>query len=579
MEQVATKIFHDEISIVLCGQAGMGIQTVENLLTRLLKQRGFHLFATKEYMSRVRGGNNSTLIRIGSHPVHAWVAPIDILIPLNRGAIDHLGKRLSPDTILLADEQALGENLPADRYRCLDVPLTRIATEIGNKLYSNIVAIGLLSALFGLEEIAVDALVSRSFAKRGPAILEQNIKAARSGHALGVELVSSGQIRIDIAPTQEVRDHLFLSGGDAIGLGALAGGCNFVASYPMSPSTPVLTFMAQQASQFGLIVEQAEDEIAAINMILGAWYTGARGLATTSGGGFSLMAEGMSLAGMIESPAVIHLAQRPGPATGLPTRTEQGDFNLALYAGHGEFPRILLAPGTLQQGHDLMCKAFDMADRFQSPVIVLTDQYFIDSYYDTTPFDLPGDGIQQHIVETSSDYRRHEITDDGISPRGIPGFGNGLVGVDSDEHDQAAHITEDHEVRVAMNDKRLRKLHLIRDAAIPPELWPNPNYADLVLCWGSTYWIVREALQRMSRPDMSLLHFSQVYPLHPDTGGYLRNAARIILVEGNATGQFGDLIKTQTGIEAHRRILKYDGLPFSVEEVVAKLREIVGEGS
>ncbi len=569
------RIFQNEISIVLCGQAGSGIQTVETLLTRLLKQNQFCVYSNKEYMSRVRGGCNSTLIRVGSDPVRAWVDRIDLLVPLQIEAFSHLRARISPDTLVLYDGYELGDGIPRAASDFLEVPFRKIATEIGNPLYSNIVAVGFLAALFGIQESTVEDVVTSFMSKKTPEIIGQNRTAAREGYIRGKKVVSSDRIRIDISRTPEIRNHLFLSGGEAVGLGALAGGCNFVSSYPMSPSTPVLTFLAQQASKLGLIVEQAEDEIAALNMVLGAWYAGARGLATTSGGGFSLMAEAMSLAGMIETPAVIHLAQRPGPATGLPTRTEQGDLELALYAGHGEFPRILLAPGTLEQAYELTRKAFGWADRFQSPVVVLTDQYLIDLFYTLEPLLPPNEPIQHQIVETAAGYQRYEITADGVSPRGIPGFGAGLVGVDSDEHDQQGHITEDPVVRIAMNDKRLRKREGMRIASLEPEAWPRGDCPNLVVCWGSTYWMVRESIERIGRDDLGLLHFSQVYPLHPNTARHFSRARNIILLEGNATGQFGKLLQLSAGIEPHHQILKYDGLPFSVEWIVSNLNAVL----
>ncbi|UCG46667.1 MAG: hypothetical protein JSU94_14320, partial [Phycisphaerales bacterium] len=352
-------------------------------------------------------------------------------------------------------------------------------------------------------------------------------------------------------------------------------GCNFISAYPMSPSTGVLAFLAGHGGQFGIIAEQAEDEIAAMNMAVGAWYAGARAMVTTSGGGFALMTEGLSLAGMLESPVVIHLAQRPGPATGLPTRTEQGDLELALYAGHGEFPRIILAPGTIEEGFDLTRRAFDLAARHQAPVFVLTDQYFMDSYYNVGALDVSGPTVDRHIVRTDKDYRRYRLTENGVSPRGVPGYGDGLVVVDSDEHDEAGHITEDLDLRVKMVDKRLARLESIGKDIEPPEPAGPEDYENLVVCWGSTYHVIREALGLLGRDDTAMLHFKQVYPLHEETAAYLERAGRRILIEGNATGQFGRLLKLQTGIGPDETILKYSGLNFSVEEVVGRLSALL----
>jgi 2-oxoglutarate ferredoxin oxidoreductase subunit alpha len=298
-------------------------------------------------------------------------------------------------------------------------------------------------------------------------------------------------------------------------------------------------------------------------------------MVTTSGGGFALMVEGVSLAGMLESPIVIHLGQRPAPATGLPTRTEQADIELALYAGHGEFPRILFAPGTLEQAFYLTARAFNFADKFQMPVFVLSDQYLVDSYYNTAAFDVSKVKVEKYVVKTAADYKRYEMTPTGISPRGIPGFGKGLVCVDSDEHDAEGHITEDLKLRTRMVDKRLRKLESAKEEIIEPQLYPNRKYKNLVVCWGSTYPVVKEAIELLDKSDTSLLHFSQIYPLHKKTAAYLSKAKKVVIVEGNATAQLAKLIKLHAGFDIEHKILKYSGLQFSVEEVTVALKKIL----
>jgi 2-oxoglutarate ferredoxin oxidoreductase subunit alpha len=565
----------DGVSIVLCGQAGMGIQTVEGVLTRMLKLAGYNVFATKEYMSRVRGGNNSTEIRVGSKPVSALVNRIDLLIPLNKGAIEHLRERVSKATIVLGETQVLEDEAHSGRFRFIDAPFTKIATDIGNKVYSNVVAVGMLAGLLGMKLDNICDYVKQFFSTKAADVVQKNVQAAQAGFQLAGDLARQEKISIRINPDAGVKDQILLSGGDAVGLGAIAGGCNFIASYPMTPSTPVLVFLAKYGRDFGVIAEQAEDEIAAMNMAIGAWYAGARAMVTTSGGGFALMVEGLSLAGMLESPVVIHLGQRPGPATGLPTRTEQADLELALYAGHGEFPRILFAPGTIEQAFYLTARAFNLADKYQMPVFILSDQYLVDTYYNTPAFDLSGVTVEKYFVKTASDYKRYKLTKSGISPRGIPGLGKGMVCVDSDEHDTEGHVTEDLRLRTRMVDKRLRKLASAKNEIIPPELFPKRKYRNLVVCWGSTYHIVKEAIGRLDRDDTSLLHYSQVYPLYPGTTDYLARAKRAVVVEGNATGQFAKLMKLYMGIDIDKRILKYSGLSFAVEEVTQALKKIL----
>jgi 2-oxoglutarate ferredoxin oxidoreductase subunit alpha len=564
----------NDVSIVLCGQAGQGIQTVEKLLTRILKTAGYNVFATKEYMSRVRGGMNSTLIRISDKSVKAFVDRIDILVPLNKGAIRHLEKRINPETLILGEKNVCADELQ-DKNRLFDIPFTKIASDIGNKVYSNTVAVGALISVVSIKpEEAIDCL-KRFFEGKPHEVVEKNIEALEKGYEEAIKLTKPNSKNIIVTDNAEVQNHVLVNGAEAVGLGAIAGGCNFVSSYPMSPSTAVLVFLAQNGRDFGIIAEQAEDEIAAINMAIGAWYAGARAMVTTSGGGFALMTEGVSLAGMLESPIVIHLAQRPGPATGLPTRTEQGDLELALYAGHGEFPRIIFAPGTLEDGFYLTQKAFNLADKFQVPVFVLTDQYFVDSYYNTKAFNLKDLKIEKYFLETPKAYRRYELTENGISPRGIPGLGKGLVCVDSDEHDQEGHITEDLELRTIMVNKRLKKLDSIKKEIIPPTLWGPENYENLVICWGSTFNIVCETVNNLDRKDTAVLHFKQIYPLYYKTAELINKAGKTIVVENNATAQFARLLKNYADINVDHNILKYDGLCFASDSLAENLSGIL----
>jgi len=313
-------------------------------------------------------------------------------------------------------------------------------------------------------------------------------------------------------------------------------------------------------------------------MAIGAWYAGARAMVTTSGGGFALMCEGISLCGMIESPLVLHLAQRPGPATGLPTRTEQGDLNLVLYAGHGEFPRIILAPGTLDEGFYLTQKAFNLADKYQVPVFILTDQFFVDSVYNTPFFQMKDVHVEKQFVKTDKNYKRFLLTEDGISPRGIPGFGDGNVCADSDEHDECGRITEDHDLRIRMVDKRMKKIEAIESDIIPPILTGDNDYKILVLCWGSTVNTVREAVENLGNREISVLHFSWLFPFPDNIHTYLKKTARVIIIENNSSSQFSQLVKLKTGYSIDNRILKYNGLPFSVEEVQNEIQKCMSAG-
>lgn len=553
-------------TVVLGGEAGQGVQYIESVLVRVAKESGFHVFADKEYMSRIRGGINTTVIRIHSERLQAHVEGIDVLVALNRGVVSRLGDRVGTGTLIIGEESSL------DGREGVAVPFAAIALEIGRKIYANSLALGTVCGLLGIDRDRMANQVGRQLSGKGDDVVRANFLAAARGYDLGVDLRRDKGIDFRMKPAADVAEHLLLSGTEALALGALAGGCNAVFAYPMTPGTGVFTQLAQFSREVDLVVEQVEDEIGVINMALGAWYAGGRALVTTSGGGFALMTEGVSLAGMIESPVVIHLGQRPGPATGLPTRTEQGDLNLALYAGHGEFPRIILAPGTIEQCFSFARKAFCLADTFQVPVFLLTDQYLVDSIA-TVP-DFGGDPVEidHRVVETGEEYRRYRLTADGISPRGIPGYGSGSVCVDSDEHDEWGRITEDLDgVRVPMADKRLRKLDGLRREALDPELTGDPDYSTLIVGWGSTCGVIREALAALAVPGLAFLFCPQVWPLPETVAGHLARARRIIAIENNQVGQFADLLQRETGARIATRILKYNGMPFAVEELVARI--------
>jgi 2-oxoacid:acceptor oxidoreductase, alpha subunit len=558
--------YSGDIAIVLSGEAGQGIQTIEALLTGLAKASGYGIFATKEYMSRVRGGINSTEIRIASKPPTARLDRIDLLVALAPAAIPHLAGRIGERTAVL------GEAGSVEHERLIDLPLSKAASEVGGAIYGGTVAVGAIAGLLGFDPAFCEREIGAVFASRGAETQEKNLRALKAGFALAPGLAE--RIAIDLGPPEADPEDIMPSGAQAVALGAIAGGCNYVCAYPMSPGTSVLTTMAEYSKDFDILVEQVEDEIGVANMAVGAWYAGARALVTTSGGGFALMSEALSLAGMTETPFVAHIAQRPGPATGLPTRTEQGDLDLAIGAGHGDFLKIVLAPGDLAEGYELGKASMELADRFQSPVLLLTDQYFVDSYYSTKAFPLPAVAPENLVVSGGSGYERYSLgSADGLSPRALPGLSAALVRADSDEHDEGGHITEDAEVRKAMVAKRLAKVAAAKAAAIPPRLYGGDSggYATLIIGWGSTKGPILEALARLGRKDLAFLHFPWVFPLPPQTAAYLGRASRVVAVEGNATGQLARLVEAEAGRRVDERILKCDGFQFSVEELMERI--------
>lgn len=554
----------NSVNVVICGPAGQGIVTSAKLLTAIACTAGYHTFSTREYMSRIRGGSNSADVRISNMPVEAPVDRVDILIALDDAALKHMQDRIHHETVVVLQSEQ--DQLNDSATGAHEADLSAMARSAGNILYANSASVGVACGALGFDQDLCRSAARDFFHKRSEKVIQGNLDALSSGYGFG-----RGIALPDVPVHGTMKKVHLLDGKEAVGMGAIAGGVRFLASYPMSPSTGVMTFLAANSDEFELVVEQAEDEIAAVNMCIGAWYAGTRAMATTSGGGLALMSEGISLAGVTETPLVIHLAQRPGPATGLPTRTSQEDLNLVLHAGHGEFPRIILAPGTVRQAFELSAEAFHLAERFQVPVFILTDQYLMTSMYPVTLELSEKLTIPTSFVRSTADYIRYSLSEGPVSPISFPGHGEGLVCVDSHEHDQQGRITEDFATRTAMVGKRLAKKELIVSELPPPEVTGKGSYC--IVCWGSTRNACLEAVSLTGREDVRVIHFSRVYPFPVNTGDHFHGAERIISVENNATGQFARLLQAETGVRVDSSILRYDGLPFRVDTLTGRIAE------
>jgi 2-oxoglutarate ferredoxin oxidoreductase subunit alpha len=570
--------YRDDVAIVLAGAAGQGVQTVEDGLVNVAKNSGYNVFSSREYMSRVRGGINSTAIRISSKPVNAFVDRIDFLLPWSDLAIPHLKDRLTDATVIIGEE-SLMSGLDCGGCPNIAVPYEEIAVGLGSKLYANVVSLGVISGILDADEDALHAGVQALFSTKSEQVIAENIQAADAGYQLGKDLIHD-QHRIPevvIEKDPSIKNHYLMDGGTATAIGAIAGGCNFETYYPMSPSTGIATFLAQHALDFSIIVDLTEDEISGINKAIGASFAGARAMVTTSGGGFSLQNEGLSLCGATETPLVIVVGQRPGPATGMPTRTEQGELMHVLFAGSGEFPRAIFAPGTIEDCFYLTQNAFNMAEKYQIPVFLLPDQYLVDASYNLPSLSLDGLKVEKHFIEMEPDYLRYRFTENGISPRGLPGYGTGVVTADGHTHSEDGHITEDPILRSKMVEKYQAKLAELKRATLPPELIGNPDYKTLVVGWGSLYYPIIEALQWLGREDIAFLHFKQVYPVHDSAIDYIQKADKVVIVENNSNAQFAMLLRLEAGItiEDKNMILKYSGYCFSVEEIMAGIKKIV----
>ena len=568
-------------TIKIGGEAGQGIQTIGEALGRIFSRSGYHVFTHQDYESRVRGGHNFYQVRVADQPVHSSRERIDILIALDRESIARHAGELAPDGKVLYDAATLREQRDGPAF--LDTPFADLAKQHGGSaIMANTVATGAVLGMLGMELAPLLDLLAETFRKKGEAVVAANASAARAGH----DFVRKECRTCSFTASSDNRTgpRMLIAGADAIGLGAVASGVKFYAAYPMTPSTGVMNYAASKANEFGIVVEQAEDEIAAINMALGASFAGVRAMTGTSGGGFALMVEGLALAGMTETPVVIALGMRPGPATGFPTRTEQGELQFALAAGHGEFPRVLFAPGTPRQAFLQTNKAFELAEKYQVPAIILFDQLLADSQWTYAGLDLGKLSYQDHRLRGDAfrklaGYKRHAYTESGVSPLGVPGDAKHLVVTDSDEHDEDGHIVEDAKTRIRMTEKRLfRKLAGLRDELSPPYRYGDSAPEIVVAGWGSTFGVLRDAVDELAKDhSIAMLHYSELFPFpaaaHADSLRLLENAELAVCVEQNATGQFERLIRAETGFTFGAHVRKYDGRPFLLEELVREVKE------
>ncbi len=573
-----------DFKIKIGGAAGQGMQSICHILSHVFARGGYHVFSVQDYQSRIRGGHNTSTVRIRDKYVTATTLGADILIALNKETIDLRRDEVGNGGAIIYDGEKidLGDSPSKGAATLVSVPLERLAQEKGgNIMCINSVAAGAALGLMRYDFQPLAGMLREIYGKKGTDVdAAADIEAARAGYDFVRDSSAKG-FDWDFAPiNKDDKRRLLISGNEALALGALAAGCRFMSAYPMTPSTGILTYLAGKAREWGLIVEQAEDEIAAINMAIGASYAGVRSMTATSGGGFCLMVEGLGLAGMTETPIVVVEAQRPGPSTGLPTRTEQADLEFVLHAAHGEFPRAILAPGTAEEAFYTMGKAFNLAERYQTPVIVMSDQHLADSCWTIDGLDAGKITIdrgeflaEKDLVNIKDGYKRHTITDSGISPRVLPGTPGALVVTDSDEHDEEGHLTENLEIRIRMVQKRMKKLEGIRGEITPPELYGKKGAGTLLIGWGSTYGAMREAVDTMNEDgdggSAAMMHISELWPFPSvEVARAIEGSKKCFVVENNATGQLARIIRAETGETVTGNILKYDGLPFSPEDIM-----------
>jgi 2-oxoglutarate ferredoxin oxidoreductase subunit alpha len=567
------------------GEAGQGVESSGAGFAQAMARCGLHVFGLQDYMSRIRGGHNFYQIRASESPLYSHTDEVHLLMALLPETIERHGHEVAGGGGVIYDEgmQVDVTDLERRGVKTFPVPLLKIAEEVGSKVMANTAAIGVAVGVTECHFDRMATIIRDNFAKKGQKVVDANLEVGRRAYDFARDRYAA-DFDYKMEPV-EAPPRMVITGNQAISLGALLGGCRFMSAYPMTPASSILEWLATHASRYGLVVKHSEDEIAALCMAIGASHAGVRAMTATSGGGFSLMVEALGLAGMTETPVVIVEGQRPGPSTGMPTRTEQGDLLFVLRASQGEFPRIVLAPGTVEQSFHAGWRAFNLAEKYQCPVIILIDNFLANSVRSIERADFHFEAVEvdrgefftwEELDQVTDSYKRYAITETGISPRARPGHPNAVFVACSDEHTEDGHFAdEDPENRVRMVQKRLRKLEVAVEEMRAPTLY-GPKQADITLIgWGSSYGPVREAVDRLNQEGekVNLLHFTDIWPFPEDkVRPFLESAKRLVAVEGNATGQFARLLRAYTCVQVDDKILRFDGRPFSPEYVLDRLQ-------
>jgi 2-oxoglutarate ferredoxin oxidoreductase subunit alpha len=567
-----------DITFNIGGEAGQGIDTIGDLLTQVFVSSGFYTFTIKDFESRIRGGYNFSQIRMSDRPVHAPVNNLDVIVALSQDAITKQRPHLLEGGVVIYDDNIEFEAVEACHY---PAPLQKTAKEVGgNVRMTNAAALGaVLSVLrypFRLAEEALDAI----FQRKGQKVVSANTKVAQTLYDYTtVQWVGTCKHDLSALKKGPSRDRLILTGNHALALGAMAANLKWISAYPMSPSTACFQEIVANSERLKIGTVQTEDEISAICMAIGASIAGARSMVTTSGGGFSLMVEALGLTAMIETPLVICNAQRPGPSTGLPTRTEQGDLLFMLTASQGEFPRIMLAPKDPIEAFAVATRAFNLSERFQVPVMILGDQHLADSVMNVPRIDASGVKIDRGEIVSDrggGPYLRYKLTQDGISPRAFPGDRDVTVVASGNVHLDDGHITEEPDIRNKMVEKLMNKTPHILRALNPPTVLGGRGAETTLLTWGSTWGAAFEAMTLLSDRGVSInqIHFCDLYPLRTGTlREVFSEAKKVVAVEQNATSQFAKLVRMEAGLAVDGHINKYDGRPMTASFIVKHLKE------
>jgi 2-oxoglutarate ferredoxin oxidoreductase subunit alpha len=580
----------NNMTFKIAGEAGQGVESSGAGFAKAFARGGLHIVTVQDYMSRIRGGHNFFQIRVNETPMYAHNEDRHLLLAFTAEAVEKHLPEIVPGGGVIYDERIARKvdaaAIETRRVKALPVPMAKIAQEEGgDRIMSNTAAVAAAAGLVDYPYDLIASVISDNFKRKGTETVTANLKVARYAYDYARDEYG-GDFPFKLQPIEGAPRRLVVNGNQALALGALLGGCNFISAYPMTPATSIFEWLMGRGHKYGVVAKQVEDEIAAINMAIGASHAGARAMTATSGGGFSLMVEALGLAAMTETPLVVVEAQRPGPSTGLPTRTGQEDLLFLLNASQGEFPRIVLTPGTIEEAFEAGWRAFNLAERYQTPVIVITDNFLANSLRSIDESALDFDAItidrgqlltDMELSKLNGDYQRYAVTDSGISPRALPGHPGAVYVAAGNEHTVEGRITEDADLRNEQVEKRMRKALWAAQEIGGPVLY-GPEEAEITfITWGSSYGPVRETVDALNREGemANMLHFKELYPFPTDeTTAALDKVKKPIVVEGNFTGQLQMLIQAHTGRLLPRSIRRYDGRPFSPEYILSHLQAI-----
>ncbi|MBP9691100.1 2-oxoacid:acceptor oxidoreductase subunit alpha [Candidatus Woesebacteria bacterium] len=557
------------------GEAGFGIMTSGLTFAKIATRSGYHMFDYTEYPSLIRGGHNTYEVAFSDEQIHSSIWHVDLLVCLNKDSYELHKHRLSEKSMVIYDPELFEIDLDVIK---VVVPFNQIKKdEKIQQQMVNTIAVGASIALMGGDMALLDEMLHEAFDRKGEDVVNFNLRLAQLGQE---SIAKSGIAPLDVLKRKaDASKKLVITGNEMFSLASIPADCRQYISYPMTPASSVLSILAAWQYKNGMVVRHPEDEISAINAALGSSYAGARSSVGTSGGGFALMVESLSYAGVAEIPIVVFLSMRPGPATGLPTWTEQGDLLFAVHAGHGEFPKIVLAPGDIEEMATLTLEAYNLADIYQTPVIILSDKYLSESHKDVEKSDIDRE-FSEYVVErgkivhdtSMNPYLRYKDAEDGISEMLLPGKSDVFYQANSYEHIEDSHTTESDTERVTQVDKRNRKTQTyLKNHFKMPQIFGNLETAEVVLVtWGSMKGPALDSMSLLDPDKTALIHFTHLYPLDEKKIQELSSKVaekRVILIENNSHAQFSQLLRQQTGITVKETLLKYDGRPFWPEEI------------